>query len=103
MFTLFNEFTDSSRTGVPQIILAVWGDTYEFATRVEWLGIGVQGNQKSAPDWTSGELEIAFKSVLGHNDDAVRIREKAYILGELSRKDPGRIAAAREVARLARN
>jgi hypothetical protein len=80
----------------------VWGDTYDFATRVEWLGIGVQGNSKSAPEWTAEELVIAFKNVMGNSVNALRIREKAFDLGSISRKTPGRVTAAREVARLAR-
>jgi len=91
-----------TRTGVPHLILPMWADCYDYATRAEYLGIGVWGNEKAAPYWTSDELGVAFSKVLGNGAQAVSIRAKAEALGKERQKNPGRIVAAREVAKLAR-
>jgi UDP:flavonoid glycosyltransferase YjiC (YdhE family) len=84
------------------MVLPMWVDLYDYATRVEWLGIGVWGNQKSAPYWTADELGVAFQKVLGDGATAKSIRKKAAELGRLSKRDPGRFVAARELAKQAR-
>lgn len=93
----------SHRTGVPQLILPLWVDLYDYAVRVEYLGIGVWGNKLTAPNWTSEGLSSAFQRVLGTSDEAIRVREKAKNLGKVAQaKGVGRINAAREMAKLAR-
>lgn len=84
------------------MVLPMWVDLYDYATRAELLGIGVWGNKKSAPYWTAEELGIAFQKVLGDGKTATSIREKAADLGRVSKKDPGRFVAARELAKHAR-
>lgn len=81
----------------------MWVDLYDYATRVEWLGIGVWGNKISAPYWTAEEISAAFKRVLGNETTASSIRQKAFELGRISKKDPGRFVAAREIAKQARS
>lgn len=94
--------TNIDRTGVPHLVLPMWADTFDYATRAEFLGIGVWGNEKAAPYWTSEELEVAFSRVLGDHAEANSIREKAAALGKERQKNPGKSVAAREIARLAR-
>jgi hypothetical protein len=60
------------------------------------------GNKKSAPNWTAGELSKAFEDVVGDSDDAKLRRKKAEELGRLSKRELGRVRAAREIAKLAR-
>jgi hypothetical protein len=43
----------------------MWVDLYDFAVRTGFLGIGVWGNEKSAPNWTAEELGESFLRVLG--------------------------------------
>lgn len=90
------------RAGVPHIVLGLWVDTYNQATLVEWLGIGVWGNRHSAPRFNSEELGAAFVGVCGGGSQALAMRVKAKELRDIYRKDPGRSAAAREIAKLAR-
>jgi UDP:flavonoid glycosyltransferase YjiC (YdhE family) len=80
----------------------LWGDHYDYATRVEYLGIGVFGSPKSAPNWTAEEVGNAFLRVLDGGDESTSIKEKARALGEVARKAGGRSTAAREIAKLAR-
>jgi UDP:flavonoid glycosyltransferase YjiC (YdhE family) len=88
-------------TGVPHMVLPMWVDLYEFATRAEFLGIGVWGNKRSAPNWTAEELTNSFLRVLDDGEEAVAIREKAYELGKIAQKEPGRLRAGKEIAKLA--
>ncbi len=76
-------------------------DLYDYATRVEWLGIGVWGSKNSAPSWTAEELSASFLKVVGNGTEAAAIRQKARELGEIAKASPGRIRAAEEIARWA--
>lgn len=80
----------------------MWVDLYDYATRVEWLGIGVWGNRISAPHWTAEEISAAFRIILGKEATATSIRERASELGMISKRDRGRFVAAREIAKQAR-
>jgi hypothetical protein len=76
---------------------------YDYAVRVEYLGIGVWGNKLTAPNWTSEGLSSAFGRVLGSGDEAVTVRKQAKDLKKAVQvKGVGRINAAREMAKLAR-
>jgi hypothetical protein len=66
----------------------MWADLYDYATRVEYLGIGVFGSPKSAPNWTTEEVGNAFLRVLDGGEESMSIKEK--------------FTAAREIANLAR-
>ncbi|KAK3986524.1 hypothetical protein QBC44DRAFT_402441 [Cladorrhinum sp. PSN332] len=45
-----NTFLETVSAGVPQVVLPVWMDTYDFARRAEHLGIGRWGNRLSGTD-----------------------------------------------------
>lgn len=99
--TNISVLTHFTRNGVPQLLLPMWADCFDFAMRAEYRKIGVYGNRKAHP-WIDGdELATAFKRVLGDGEEAKMIRENARKLGEEKRKKPGRECAAREIARLA--
>lgn len=60
-------------------MLPVWFDTYDFARRVEYFGIGKIGNYGSAPKCAEEELApILAQVVLG--DCATKMREKAAMM-----------------------
>ncbi|KAK4183479.1 hypothetical protein QBC35DRAFT_542994, partial [Podospora australis] len=40
-----NSFMETVSAGIPQVVLPLWMDTYDFARRAELLGIGRWGNQ----------------------------------------------------------
>ena len=84
------------------MVLPMWVDLYDNAVRAEFLGVGIWGNKMAAPNWTADELGEAFLRVLGDAEEAVKIRKKAYDLGKGFQKDPGRVRAAQEIAKLAR-
>lgn len=75
----------------------MWYDTYDFAKRVEWLGIGRFGNYYNAPLCNSKELgPILVDVVLGKAAEG--IKTKARDLAETCRTDGGgRFKAATEV------
>jgi hypothetical protein len=85
------------------MVLPMWVDLYDFAVRAEYLGIGVWGNKKAAPYWTAEELLASFLRVLDGGEEAISISEKAKELGRSAQKEPGRIRAANELAKLARS
>ena len=90
------------RKGVPQILLPMWADCYEFANRVEWLGIGVWASKAAPLNWTKEDLSSAFLRVLGNNEEAESMRMKARQLGKIVQSKPGGICAANELAKLAK-
>lgn len=103
-----------SRAGVPQVVLAMWYDTFDYATRVEYLGIGVYGNRRIghncvvddgnyvAPNLVDGEeLGAALLTTIGaRKGDADIMRKKAAQLGEVCRKSGGRVESARIITEL---
>lgn len=77
------------RVGVPQVVLPQWLDTYDCATRVEWLGIGVNGSRKAAPGIEATEFSKALLHVL--SDDGIRTKSAA--VKQLCEKTEGRVVA----------
>jgi UDP:flavonoid glycosyltransferase YjiC (YdhE family) len=77
--------------------LAQWYDTYRFARRVEWLGIGAYGNPSVAPHVAAGEFSQALMKVVGNESMLARSRE----LAELCGKEGGRKLAADKILAVA--
>lgn len=47
---------------VPQVIFPLWQDHYNFARRVEDVGVGLYGTRGTAPNWTrDGLLELVLR------------------------------------------
>jgi UDP:flavonoid glycosyltransferase YjiC (YdhE family) len=90
-----NSFHEAIAAGVPQVICPVWLDTYDFASRVELLGIGVRGNASVAPNVQADELAAALDKVAGVSSEAEAMREKARWLAKVvGGPDTGRKIAA---------
>lgn len=69
-------FSDcASRVGAPQVILPQWLDTYDCATRVEWVGIGVNGSRIAAPGVKAEEFSKALLHVM--SDEGIRAKSAA--------------------------
>ena len=79
--------------GIPQIVLPCWLDTFDFANRVEYLGIGIYGSRESSPLVKSKELSTALMRVTGGGEEATRIKAKAKGLAKIAGKVGGRVKA----------
>ncbi|QDS68200.1 hypothetical protein FKW77_010548 [Venturia effusa] len=79
-----SSFYEAMINGVPQVILPVWLDNYEFASRAECK-----------------ELVAAFLAVLGNSSQAVQLRSAAKEFAKKFEGKPGREKAADIIAELA--
>ncbi|EAW14022.1 glycosyltransferase family 1 protein [Aspergillus clavatus NRRL 1] len=91
-----NSFHEAIRAGVPQIILPVWFDTYDFANRVEWLGIGIWASRQSAPAINGEHLGRALVRVLASGDSATFEAKARSIAAHLGSKE-GRVVACEKI------
>lgn len=79
---------------MPQVVLPIWFDLYNYASTAEYLGIGIWPTKETAPDWEAEALGQAFLTALSSE----AMRRKAEELGEVASRYEGRHMAAREVA-----
>lgn len=63
----------------------------------EWLGIGVWGNERHAPDVKADELSDAILRVIGNHEEGVSMQRKAKQLGSLFAGRSGRDVAAEKI------
>ncbi|KAM3446730.1 hypothetical protein MY3296_009399 [Beauveria thailandica] len=92
-----NTYFEAVSAGVPQIVLPVWLDTYDFARRVEYFGIGKIGNYHHAPQCSKSELApILLEVVLGKTAKAIR-QNAAEMAATCSVNGPGCEIAARGI------
>lgn len=77
-------------SGVSQVILASWWDTYEYAARVEYLGVGVFANKKAAPRAQTAEFREALFKVIGNPEMSAKASELASVC---QRNGEGRVRA----------
>lgn len=87
--------------GVPQVVLPLWEDHYNFAQLAEDLGVGLYGTRDTAPDWTIDGLTVPILNILSGNEGSRKIQKEAKRVGELARKEPGRYVSAEVIAKLA--
>ena len=80
--------------GVPQVILPCWMDTFDFANRAEYLGIGVYGSKYHTPRVETKELAAALVKVFSDTEEAASMRRKAKELQVVAAKYGGRAKAA---------
>jgi UDP:flavonoid glycosyltransferase YjiC (YdhE family) len=85
--------------GIPQVVLPVWMDTFDFARRAELLGIGRWGNRVSAKnkgDWGRELGLVLIDVILGPR--SAQMRDKARDLAKLcSQGGGGRVIAAKMI------
>ena len=94
-----NSYYEAVAAGVPQVVLPVWADTYDYADRVEWLGIGLWGNRKAAPRAEAVELEMSMARIVS-SSDADGFKRRARELAAETGVDKGRRRAAERVLEL---
>ncbi|KAL4807393.1 hypothetical protein BDV18DRAFT_151993 [Aspergillus unguis] len=90
-----NSYNEAVKAGVPQIILPVWYDCYDFATRVDYLGIGIWASKATAPAINEPELREAFLRIL-YNDEGTVIKDKAREIAKKLGSSEGRVTMASE-------
>ncbi|CAG9942683.1 unnamed protein product [Clonostachys rosea f. rosea IK726] len=95
-----NTYHEAILAGVPQMILPLWFDLFNFANIAEYLGIGIWAGRSTTPEWVAETLVEGFRTALV-GPSSVSLREKAQKLGEVARQYDGRKIAADEIARLA--
>ncbi|KAK4450019.1 family 1 glycosyltransferase [Podospora aff. communis PSN243] len=97
-----NSYYEAVVNGVPQVVLPPWLDCYDFASRVELLGLGRWGSRQARPRWKADELREALVDVVVGRREKFASRCKE--LAEICRNEMGgRTAAAREVLDLVKN
>ncbi|KAK0645433.1 hypothetical protein B0T16DRAFT_411164 [Cercophora newfieldiana] len=77
-----NSFHEAVAAGVPHVVCPVWLDTYDFATRVEYLDIGVWANRTRAPEIKGEDLAEALELV-SSGAAAERLRTNARKLANI--------------------
>ncbi|MCJ1306439.1 hypothetical protein MMC25_000081 [Agyrium rufum] len=92
-----NSFYETVKAGVPHVVLPVWFDTYDYANRAEYLGIGIWASKKTAPRIYCNELTNALSIILEDDERGRSIRAKAAELGVFCQKTEGREVAADKV------
>ncbi|KAI0196451.1 hypothetical protein F4808DRAFT_305281 [Astrocystis sublimbata] len=111
-----NSYFEATWAGIPQVILSMWYDTFDYATRIEHLGIGVYGNRDAgrncvvdnenyqAPLMVDGqEFGDALLRTVGRvkgDQKADAMSKRAAELGEVCRNSGGRTKAAKIITDL---
>ena len=88
------------RSGVPQVVLPVWYDTYDFANRVEYLSIGLWASKATAPHVDADDFSRAVMAVVDKGEEGRRRRLRARELGEVCQKAGGRKRACAKIIEL---
>lgn len=82
---------------MPQVVLPQWTDCYDYAQRVEFLGVGRLGNRSTMPRWVATELASEILHVI-HGDRSTQIRAAARKLATICEKSgDGAARAASEI------
>ncbi|KAF4966991.1 hypothetical protein FSARC_5399 [Fusarium sarcochroum] len=88
--------------GLPQVVLPLWADLYNYAALAETAGVGVWGCKATTPGWTSDCLATALLQLVDGGQVSVSLTRHAKELGDkVKAGDKGRDIAAREIAKLA--
>ncbi|KAK7215947.1 hypothetical protein V2G26_003950 [Clonostachys chloroleuca] len=95
-----NTYHEAILAGVPQMILPLWFDLFNFANLAEYLGIGIWAGRSTTPEWVPESLVEGFRTALV-GPSSVSLKDKAQKLGDVARQYDGRKIAADEIARLA--
>lgn len=83
-------------SGIPQALLPAWTDCYDFANRVELLGIGRWANKEAKPRWKEEELAGALLEIL-FGPESAGMRKRAEEIASRHPEWKGRQMAAREI------
>ena len=83
--------------GVPQVVLPTWADTYDYAYRVERLGIGRYDSRKASPKYKAVELgPVLVDVILGPKAEDMREKARDVAKGCAARGE-GREVTTKEI------
>ncbi|KAF5649341.1 UDP-glycosyltransferase 84B2 [Fusarium sp. NRRL 52700] len=91
-----NSFYEALCSGIPQALLPAWTDCYDFANRVELLGIGRWANKEAKPRWKENELAGALLQIL-FGPGSAGVRKRAEEVASRHPEWEGRQMAAQEI------
>lgn len=88
---------------MPQVVLPLWADLYNYAQLAEQIGVGHWACRETSPDWTPECLRDGILQVAA-SEQSEALRSKAKEISIEARKDGlGRDISAEIVAGLARS
>ncbi|KAK2592288.1 hypothetical protein QQS21_010008 [Conoideocrella luteorostrata] len=92
-----NSYNEALWSAVPQVVLPVWFDCYDYAQRVQLLGIGRIGSPTKKPQWLAEELAAEILVVIQGRGAQV-MKQTCIRLAETCRKhDHGAVNAAKAI------
>ncbi|KAL7922835.1 glycosyltransferase family 1 protein [Trichoderma austrokoningii] len=77
-----NSYNEAIVAGVPQVILPAWSDCFDYAQRVEYLGIGRWGNRNMKNGWSARELAVKIQQVLV-GQMSVGVKKRCKVLKQI--------------------
>ena len=80
--------------------MAQWYDTYDYARRIEWMGVGIYGNRRVAPRVEAEEFGQALTRIVGTGTEAESFRTAAKALVGDCNKYRGRELACEKILEL---
>jgi UDP:flavonoid glycosyltransferase YjiC (YdhE family) len=86
--------------GVPQVVLPLWADLYNYAQLAEQTGVGVWACRATSPEWTPECIRDDILKVALNETLRTKARE---ISAEAGKNGPGRDISAGIIAQLARS
>jgi len=92
-----NSFYEAIKAGIPHLVLPVWFDTYDFAGKAEYLGVGIYGSRSTAPHIGAEEFAKALNAIVGSGPKADAMRGRAKELGEDCARSEGRVVACETI------
>ncbi|TQV99627.1 diacylglycerol o-acyltransferase [Cordyceps javanica] len=70
-----SSYNEAILAGVPHVVLPFWTDCYEYANRVEFLGIGRKGARKQQPVFEATEIsETVWEVIKGRHSESMKTR-----------------------------
>ncbi|PQK12206.1 hypothetical protein BB8028_0003g08230 [Beauveria bassiana] len=96
-----SSYNEAILAGVPHVVLPFWTDCYEYANRVEFLGIGRRGARKHQPVFEATELSEVLVEVI-NGKQSQTMKQRSLELARLCKQNgSGPEIAAQGIVKLA--
>ncbi|KAM0472233.1 hypothetical protein ACHAPX_008915 [Trichoderma viride] len=77
-----NSYNEAAVAGIPQVIIPAWTDCYDYAQRVEFLGIGRWGARNTKNGWSARELSTNILQVIV-GQSSVAVKKRCNVLKQI--------------------